>query len=204
LSPKYSVSAFLKLTHKSLHNNLLIHIGFVNLDCGGIGAHTDDIGLQWTPDSNYMFGKSAKTSFGNDNKKQYSTVRYFLEDAEKYCYDLNVTSNMRYLVRATFFYGSFDNATVYPKFHLSLGATYWDEIVINDVDIPVVKEMIVLAPSDSLSICLFNTSSGVRFISTIELRKFNRSMYYTQFETEYFMFTAARINFGAHSNASVR
>jgi Malectin-like domain len=178
--------------------------GFVNIDCGGSNAHTDDIGLQWTPDSSYLFGQSAKTSSVNSNKTQYKTVRFFPADDRKYCYTLNVTTGLRYLVRATFLYGNFDNTNVYPKFIISLGATLWDLIIINDARTAVVSEMLVLAPSSSLSVCLLNASSGVRFISTIELRQFNGSMYTSYYETQYFMFLAARVNFGALSNASIR
>lgn len=179
-------------------------LGFVNIDCGGTTAHTDDIGLQWVPDSSYPFGHSTNTSFTNNNKTQYNTVRFFPKDNRKYCYTLNVTMGLRYLVRATFLYGNFDNTSVYPKFVISLDSTYWDTIVIEDATTPVVSEMVVLAPSPSLVVCLYNTSSGVRFISTIELRRFNGSMYNTMYEDQYFMFMAARVNFGALSTASIR
>jgi Malectin-like domain len=194
----------LLLIKMALITQKIYNPGFVNLDCGGIKTHTDDIGLQWTPDSNYKFGQRANTSFTNGNKTQYKTVRYFPESDAKYCYDLKVTARLRYLVRATFLYGNFDSKNVYPKFYLSLGATYWDMIVIVDPVTPVLTEMVVLAPSPTLSVCLLNPTSGARFISTIELRRFNGSMYYTMFETQYFMYMAARANMGAHSNASIR
>ncbi|KAJ4786796.1 Leucine-rich repeat protein kinase family protein [Rhynchospora pubera] len=178
--------------------------GFVNIDCGGTSTHTDDIRLQWTPDTDFPFGQRANTSFRNNNKTQYNTVRFFPADDRKYCYTLNTTTRLRYLVRATFLYGNFDNTNDYPKFVISLGATYWDTIIIKDAATPVLSEMVVLAPSPSLTVCLFNASSGLRFISTIELRQFNGSMYYTLFEDQYFMFMAARVNFGAHGNASIR
>jgi Malectin-like domain len=117
---------------------------------------------------------------------------------------LNVTAHTRYLVRATFLYGNFDNKNVYPRFDLYLGATFWDEIVITDPAIPLITEMVVLAPSASLSVCLFNASSGARFISTIELRQFNGDMYYSHDEALYFMFVSRRVNMGAPSTASIR
>ncbi|KAJ3709231.1 hypothetical protein LUZ61_012936 [Rhynchospora tenuis] len=178
--------------------------GFVNLDCGGTSEHTDDIGLEWIPDNTFAFGERANTSLMYNNKKQYETVRYFPSDERKYCYTLNVTKRLRYLVRATFVYGNFDSSSVFPRFDISLGATYWETVGITNVVTPVMKEIVLLAPSDSLSVCLLNASSGVRFISTIELRQFNGSMYYTLFEAEYFMSLGARVNFGALSNASIR
>ncbi|KAJ3679525.1 hypothetical protein LUZ60_017536 [Juncus effusus] len=179
--------------------------GFLSLDCGGTHAFTDDIGLQWTPDDKFMFGQTANFSLPNNNKnKQFTTVRYFPTDDRKYCYTLNVTTRLRYLVRTTFLYGNFDNTNMYPKFDISLGATPWTTVVITDPSVAVTKEMVLLAPSPSLSVCLVNTTSGVRFISTIELREFKGPMYYTLFENQYFMSLGARVNFGALSNASIR
>jgi Malectin-like domain len=93
---------------------------------------------------------------------------------------------------------------VYPRFQISLGATYWDEITITNAAIPVIREMVILAPSRSISVCLFNASSGVPFISTIELRQFDGNMYYSKYEAKYFMFVSRRVNMGARSNASIR
>jgi len=50
---------------------------------------------------------------------------------------------------------------VYPKFYLSLGATYWDMIVIDDPAMLAVTKMVVFAPSPILSVCLLNATSGV-------------------------------------------
>jgi Malectin-like domain len=93
---------------------------------------------------------------------------------------------------------------VYPRFQISLGATYWDEITITNAAIPVITEMVILAPSPTISVCLFNASSGVRFISTIELRQFDARKYYSQDEALYFMFVSRRVNMGARNNASIR
>jgi Malectin-like domain len=179
-------------------------LGFINIDCGGTSTHSDDIGLQWTPDSNYPFGQRGNSSFVNNNKTHYNTVRFFPNDNRKYCYTLNVTTGLRYLVRASFLYGNFDGTNVYPKFVISLDTTYWDTIEISDATTPMVSEMVLLAASPSLSVCLYNTSSGVRFISTIELRTFNGTMYSTSYERQYFMFMGGRVNFGTTSDASIR
>jgi len=61
-----------------------------------------------------------------------------------------------------------------------------------------------LAAAPTLSVCLSNASTGQPFISTLELRQFNGSLYYTTDETRFFLALSARINFGAESNDSVR
>ncbi|KAJ3680856.1 hypothetical protein LUZ60_015345 [Juncus effusus] len=178
--------------------------GFISLDCGGTDSYTDSTGLEWTPDNSAVFGQRANLSASNSDQKQYQTVRFFPADTRKYCYTLSVRTRTRYLVRATFLYGNFDNSNVYPKFDVSIGATHWSTIVIADAAIPEIVEMVVLATQPVMSVCLSNASTGLPFISTLELRQFNGSVYYTTVETQFYMSLAARINFGAESNDSIR
>uniref|UniRef100_A0A0E0FB73 non-specific serine/threonine protein kinase n=1 Tax=Oryza meridionalis TaxID=40149 RepID=A0A0E0FB73_9ORYZ len=179
--------------------------GFISLDCGGDGDFTDDIGIQWTSDDKFVYGgKTANLSVQNDLPKQLKTVRYFPVDDRKYCYTMNVSERTRYLVRATFLYGNFENSNIFPKFDLSLGATPWTTVVVYDDTTPTVVEAIILASAPTLSVCLSNASTGqAPFISTLELRQLNGSLYETDYENQFFLKLSARINFGAESNASV-
>ncbi|KAH9613866.1 hypothetical protein KSS87_005105 [Heliosperma pusillum] len=177
---------------------------FVSLDCGATEGHTDELGLQWVPDNQFKFGQTANISVPDETRKQYMTLRSFPLDNRKYCYTLNVTSRRRYLVRATFLYGNFDNQNVYPKFDVSLGATPWSTIVISDANTIEKIEMIFLAGDSTVSVCLSNATTGQPFISTLELRIFNGSMYITEFEEQYYLSVSARINFGADSIDPVR
>ncbi|KAJ0987695.1 hypothetical protein J5N97_006051 [Dioscorea zingiberensis] len=178
--------------------------GFVSIDCGGTEQYVDDIGLEWTPDKQFPFGKTALISVPNEDRKQYTTVRYFPADNRKYCYTLNVTTRTRYLLRATFLYGNFDMSNVYPSFDISIGPTPWSTIVISDASTIESEESVLLAASPTISVCLSNATTGQPFISTLELRQFNGSLYYTVFESHFFLSLSARINFGAESNDSVR
>ena len=151
-----------------------------------------------------VYGETANISVANETRKQYMTLRHFPADNRKYCYTLDVISRTRYLVRATFLYGNFDNNNVYPKFDISLGATPWSTIVISDANIIESRELIFLATGPTISVCLSNATTGQPFISTLELRQFNGSMYYTEYENDFFLSVSARINFGADSEAPVR
>ncbi|CAA2958066.1 probable LRR receptor-like serine threonine-kinase At1g67720 [Olea europaea subsp. europaea] len=194
----------------SLYALLLINVstaqmpGFVSLDCGGKNNFTDELGLEWTPDNQMIKGEIANISVANEMRTQYRTVRYFPADNNKYCYTLRVISRTRYLVRATFLYGDFDNNEVYPKFDISFGPTHWATIVISDANTIESQELIFLATDPTISICLSNATTGQPFISTLELRQFNGSIYMNQFENEFFLSVSARINFGAESDAPVR
>ncbi|XP_039161382.1 probable LRR receptor-like serine/threonine-protein kinase At1g67720 [Eucalyptus grandis] len=178
--------------------------GFVSLDCGGSQSFTDEIGLKWTPDDHFTFGERTNVSLTNETRTQYTTLRYFPADDRKYCYTLNVTTRTRYLIRATFLYGDFDSNNVYPNFEISLGPTFWSTIVISDASTIEVRELIFLASDPTISVCLSNATTGNPFISTLELRQFTGSMYFTGFENQFYLSTSARINFGAESEEPVR
>ncbi|KAE8717331.1 putative LRR receptor-like serine/threonine-protein kinase [Hibiscus syriacus] len=178
--------------------------GFVSLNCGGEGNFTDELGLMWSSDDFLKYGEAASISVSNETRKHYMTLRHFPADSTKYCYKLNVVSRTRYLIRATFLYGNFDSNNVYPKFDISLGATHWSTIVISDANTIEKAELIFLATSPTVSVCLSNATTGQPFISTLELRQFNGSIYYTPFEENFYLQSSARINFGAESEAPVR
>uniref|UniRef100_A0A3Q7HY23 non-specific serine/threonine protein kinase n=1 Tax=Solanum lycopersicum TaxID=4081 RepID=A0A3Q7HY23_SOLLC len=149
-------------------------------------------------------GNIANISVANETRTQYMALRYFPADNRKYCYTLDVIPRNRYLVRATFLYGNFDKDNVYPKFDISLGATHWATIVISDANTMEYQEVIFLAKEPSVSVCLSNATTGLPFISTLELRHFNGSIYMTECENDFFMSVSARINFGAASDDPVR
>ena len=174
------------------------------MDCGGTEKFTDELGLHWTPDDKLTYGQISTISVANETRKQYTTLRHFPADSRKYCYTLEVVSRTRYLLRASFLYGNFDNNNVYPKFDISVGATHWSTIVISDANSIEMRELIFLASSPTVSVCLSNATTGQPFISTLELRQFNGSVYYTQFEQHFYLSVSARINFGAESDAPIR
>ncbi|KAK9920805.1 hypothetical protein M0R45_029351 [Rubus argutus] len=66
------------------------------------------------------------------------------------------------------------------------------------------RELIFLATSPTVSVCLSNATTGQPFISTLELRQFNGSVYFTAYEEHFYLSVSARINFGADSEAPVR
>ncbi|KAI3683781.1 hypothetical protein L1987_84296 [Smallanthus sonchifolius] len=177
--------------------------GFISFDCGGQSNFSDDLGLDWTPDNQIIYGITANISVTNETRQQYQTVRYFPADNRKYCYTLDVKSRTRYLIRATFLYGNFDN-NVYPKFDISMGPTPWATIAISDANTIESQELIFLASGSTISVCLSNATTGQPFISTLELRQFNGSVYLTPFENQFFLSVSARINFGAENEDPVR
>ncbi|KAK3013135.1 hypothetical protein RJ639_008558 [Escallonia herrerae] len=179
---------------------------FVSIDCGGTSNYTDQsTGLAWIPDTEITGQeKSAEVENPKGNLLRYQRRRDFPTDGKKYCYTLSTEKRRRYLVRATFLYGSSTNETTYPKFQLYLDATKWSTVTIQDASRVYSKEMIIRAPSDSIDVCLCCATTGSPFISTLELRPLNLSMYANDYEDEFYLKVAARVNFGALIKEAIR
>ncbi|MCL7049992.1 hypothetical protein MKW94_022074 [Papaver nudicaule] len=179
---------------------------FISIDCGATSNYTDpSTGLQWISDTGFFrHGTVIEIDSPNRDALQHSRRRDFPADSKKYCYTLETTKRRRYLVRATFQYGNSGNGDPYPKFQLYLDATMWSTVTIFDASRVYVEEMIVKAPSSSINVCLCCASTGSPFISTLELRPLNLSMYTTDYEDNFFLNVAARVNFGAPTKDAVR
>lgn len=179
---------------------------FISIDCGGTSSYTDSkTGLAWISDSGIMgHGKAEKVNSINGSTQQYQTRREFPPDNNKYCYTLNTKERRRYIVRATFLYGTTATDGIYPKFQLYLDATKWATITIQESSRIYVKEMIIRAPSNSVDVCVCCATTGSPFISTLELRPLNLSMYATDYEDDFYLKLAARVNFGAQSTDAIR
>ncbi|KAK1575331.1 hypothetical protein Q3G72_004550 [Acer saccharum] len=151
-------------------------------------------------------GKSVIVENPNGDWMQYRKRRDFpIDSTKKYCYTLSTKERRRYIVRATFQYGNLgSDQDTYPKFKLYLDATLWSTVTVLDGSRVYVKEMIIRAPSNSIDVCICCATTGTPFISTLELRPLNLSMYATDFEDNFFLKVAARINFGAPSKDAIR
>jgi hypothetical protein len=184
----------------------LVGSDFISIDCGGTTYFTDNTtGLQWIPDDGSVTGGNAvNIDITTQTHRQYKSLRYFPPDNKKYCYTLNTTERTRYLVRATFLYGNFRNSSAYPKFDLYLDTTHWATITIANATDIYVEEIILRAASSAINVCVLHASTGVPFISTLELRVLHDSMYATDFEEDFFLKVTARINFGATSKEPIR
>lgn len=113
--------------------------------------------------------------YRNGYVQQVWYLRYFPEGIRN-CYTINIISGTKYLIRAMFFYGSFDGKNKTPEFDLHLGANFWDTIKLNNS----IKEIIYVPLQNYVQLCLVNTGSGTPYISAIELRPLNNSAYENQ------------------------
>lgn len=108
----------------------------------------------------------------------FDTVRSFPEGTRN-CYTLRPAQGKgrRYLIRATFMYGDYDGKSILPAFDLYVGEDYWITINIARIASSYYTEIIHTSSSDYIHVCLVKTGEDTPFISALELRLLDDSMY---------------------------
>ncbi|CAH2036431.1 unnamed protein product [Thlaspi arvense] len=156
--------------------------GFINVDCGLPPRESPynvlPTGLSYTSDAGLV--NSGNTSriakeFEANYTKPILTLRYF-PDGLRNCYNLNVTRDTKYLIRARFVYGNYDDLKIGPDFELYLGPNIWTTVGSDDAT----EEIIHVTKSDSLQVCLVKTGKSIPFINVLELRPLPNSAYVTE------------------------
>uniref|UniRef100_A0A8R7VDZ1 non-specific serine/threonine protein kinase n=1 Tax=Triticum urartu TaxID=4572 RepID=A0A8R7VDZ1_TRIUA len=172
----------------------LIHIlhciGFISIDCGlrNSSSYNDSTtGLRFDPDGGFVEGGMRKQMsqefMANATNEQQKTLRSF-PDGSRNCYTLPSTIGKKYLLRAMFTYGNYDglNKTLDGSlflFGLHIGVNFWEAVNLTNLNpsAVILKEVLTIAPSNSVSICLINFGLGIPFISSLELRPLEDTMY---------------------------
>ncbi|GLJ07386.1 hypothetical protein SUGI_0065780 [Cryptomeria japonica] len=181
--------------------------GFLSINCGT--SKNETIGkLDWITDS--LFIKFRNTSimspFSSNNRAfQYQSVAYFTNlEANKYCYLLPVTPHKQYLVRARFSFGGFENLPLASIFDLYIEGIKWAKVDLTNrfKNLNYYYDIILVPKGGSLSLCLARNSETQEncyvFISTIELRLLQSTMYDTYTDFNYSALKLfSRIHFGS-------
>jgi hypothetical protein len=95
-----------------------------------------------------------------------------------------------------FNYGNYDGKAHSPSFDIHLGNNYWDTFLNRDY---WWSEAIFVAWASWVPVCVVNTGGGTPFVSTVELRPLNSSLYPDATVDEYIS-THERTNLGADHN----
>ncbi|XXG57249.1 hypothetical protein AAC387_Pa03g4456 [Persea americana] len=163
--------------------------GFISINCGMAeeSIYMDTINITYHSDAKYI-----ETGVNNNIseaflptttlRQLYRNVRSF-PNGSRNCYNLSeTTKGTKYLLRVHMWYGNYDGRNSTPQFDIYVGVNRW--MIINDRStVPFVREMIIMAKMNYMSVCLVNTGLGIPFISALELRPLNNSMYKVVNET---------------------
>ena len=74
-------------------------------------------------------------------------------------------------------YGNYDSKNQLPIFKLYLGVDEWTTVNIRNATSIYRKEIIHIPITDYIDVCLVNAGWGTPFISVLELRQLNDSIY---------------------------
>ena len=181
--------------------------GFISLDCG-LPAHLNysalDTGINYISDAKFIDTGITKRIPPTDItlKQQLEYVRSF-PNGVRNCYRINVTSGTKYLIRATFYYGNYDDLNDPPQFDLHLGSNVWDTVNFPNASHITFREIIYTPSEDYIQPCLINTGKGTPFISSIELRTLNNNAYVTH-SAKSILSNFLRFDIGSITNTGYR
>jgi hypothetical protein len=182
------------------------------LNCGAASLTTDGRGLRWEPDGPYVSGGAPGApqlpGSGGLLDPTLATLRTFPHRrGAKFCYELPVDKNRRYLLRPTFFHGALSAAASSsvppPVFDLIVDGTFWTAVNTTDDALAGAAssyEGVFPASGRNMSFCLGvnpdYTDAGP-FISALQVIQLDDSVYNaTDFRTSA-MGLIARTKFGS-------
>lgn len=171
-------------------------LGFISIDCGADEDYMDN-GILYKSDRDFVdtgISQPVSPNISRNLRPQLKNVRSFPE-GRRNCYVLKPENGKdnTYLIRASFLYGNYDRKNTTPIFDLYLGANLWWTV---DWDNGYV-ETLYTPSTDYISVCLFNANKGVPYISTLELRHLDNTIYRTPAKA---LVTMQRCDIGGRSN----
>lgn len=161
---------------------LVTNTGSIRIDCGATEDYTDvETGVYYHTDQEFIdSGTNLQiASNATTTSVQLKDLRSFPEGT-KNCYTLTPEKGKdnRYALQALFFYGDYDGKHQAPTFDLYIGINKW--ATINDdgsEDYDDWWDIILVLPTNYISVCLLNTGGGIPFISSLELRPVPYAIY---------------------------
>ncbi|MCL7030374.1 hypothetical protein MKW94_015865 [Papaver nudicaule] len=165
---------------------------FISIDCGSssLEPYTDTRSIVWVGDNQYVRTGEARSVIANDipddwDSRVMSTLREFPTRSTN-CYSIDVDDGKsedsnkveRVLVRASFYYGNYDNKSVPPLFYLLFNGNEWDYVQTSMTGI-VHKEVVYSLNQygNTITVCLFRLGRGTPFISALEVRSLDSDIY---------------------------
>ncbi|XP_026422545.1 probable LRR receptor-like serine/threonine-protein kinase At1g05700 [Papaver somniferum] len=165
---------------------------FLSIDCGSssLKSRTDNNSIVWVGDGPYIkTGKTHKVNVAPPNisgwdSRAMSTLRAF-PARKKNCYSIDIESKTkdsnitvaRVLVRASFYYGNYDNKSNPPTFSLQFNGNNWGSVVTTN-GIIYYEVVFSLNKSSNIDVCLAQTQpDNIPFISALEIRSLDPGAY---------------------------
>jgi hypothetical protein len=115
-------------------------------------------------------GVNAAVAADVPNFPELNTLRYFPDSRAKNCYTLPVSANTLYLIKATFFYGAYDNpaTATLPTFQMAIDQTIVANVTFENAITGTYTEISYASQANVTFLCLLRDSSQSNpFVSAI-------------------------------------
>lgn len=173
------------------------------MDCGAPASYVDNIGISWVPDDAYISGGKTATVVETVHP-DLKTLRYFPDTTRtRYCYNLPTTIGQTYLIRTRFFHGNYDT---HPAVSFDVALDIFQlsgTFAFSSTNSYLTGESVFQAFKDNIQLCLFRlVPTDNPFISSIELRPLDKTMYATV-ATGPALMLQTRSNLGAVGTADI-
>ncbi len=147
----------------------------LHIDCGSTTPSSVDTntGITWVSDAPYITtGVNAAVAADVPHFPELNTLRYFPDSRAKNCYTLPVSANTVYLIKATFFYGAYDNPATptLPTFQMAIDQTIVANVTFENANAGIYREISYASQANVTFLCLLRDSSQTNpFVSAISL-----------------------------------
>ena len=165
----------------------IIYLGFISIDCGATKDYLDDVsGIFYKSDTGFIdTGTNSNISpenyYPNPDFGQLSRNLRSFPQGKKNCYTLKPEQgkNSHYLINFYFYYGNYDKKNKIPNFDVYVGVNYMFTLDLDQDEVYTLRlfDAIHVPTSDIIYVCFINTGSGTPFISALELRPLDKSLY---------------------------
>ncbi|KAL2925025.1 hypothetical protein RDABS01_007670 [Bienertia sinuspersici] len=157
--------------------------GFISIDCGmkAESRYDSETGIYYSSDAGFIdTGRrmDVHVEYIGSTLVVYNALRSF-QEGDRNCYTLKPShgENTSYLIRTFFKYGNYDGLRSIPQFDLFIGVNLWTTVNLDSLSDSLFYELVYTPSEDYIYVCLVNTGLGVPFISGLDLRPLNSSIY---------------------------
>ncbi|PON89577.1 Malectin-like carbohydrate-binding domain containing protein [Trema orientale] len=177
----------------------------LSIDCGATNTTFDvQLNRAWTTDNEFIGSGVNKLVSTSASFPQMNTLRIF-PSGIKNCYNLPLEKESKYLVRAGFYYGNYDNLRKPPAFGLEVQSGNINVNVSTSLSSdPIYHEFLLITKKSALDVCLIQTQNNqVPFISTLEVSSVDQRVYRLM-TSNIALYLESRINYGANQSVPDR
>ncbi|KAI3997397.1 hypothetical protein MKX01_017767 [Papaver californicum] len=185
---------------------------FVSIDCGSTASKLHgERSIIWDRDDRYIQTGDTHTvvvappNISGWDSVVMSTLRAF-PTRKKNCYSIDIDNkahdNERFLLRASFYYGNYDNKSSPPTFNLQFNGNNWRQFT---RDITTTNEIVYtevvysLHDGNNINVCLAQTKpDNIPFISALEIRSLDSDAY-NYVPSDFPLFFIGRFGYGTNT-----